>query len=165
MDSHPAQVQRINLWSVFEGESSLAGGAYVPTLVVGMYAPFGVVGVYHATICMPWAFIVALWHVEDPTTGAYIATTGVATYAPPANNHRGPRLTAVHIGGTIISVGIRFSELHCEKKALRPSVLSFIVALLGTSLSYIYSAAKPNTLAQSTTPSASTPSNGRATTW
>jgi len=33
---------------------------------------------------MPWAFIVALWHVEDPTMGAYIATTGVATYAPPA---------------------------------------------------------------------------------
>jgi hypothetical protein len=49
-----------------------------------MYAPFGVVEVYHATICMPWAFIVALWHVEDPTMGAYIATTGVATYAPPA---------------------------------------------------------------------------------
>jgi len=62
-----------------------AGGAYVPTLVVGMYAPFGVVGVYHATIYMPWAFIVALWHVEDPTMGAYIATTGVTTYAPPAN--------------------------------------------------------------------------------
>jgi hypothetical protein len=33
---------------------------------------------------MPWAFIVALWHVEGPTRGAYIATTGVATYAPPA---------------------------------------------------------------------------------
>ena len=38
----------------------------------------------HATICMPWAFIVALWHVEEPTMGAYIAPTGVATYAPPA---------------------------------------------------------------------------------
>jgi hypothetical protein len=49
-----------------------------------MYAPFGVVGVYHATICMPWAFIVALWHVEDPTMGADIATTAVAAYAPPA---------------------------------------------------------------------------------
>jgi hypothetical protein len=58
----------------------------VPTVVVGMYAPFGVEGVYHPTICMPWAFIVALWHVEDPTMGAYIATTGVATYAPPAVN-------------------------------------------------------------------------------
>ena len=56
----------------------------MPTVVVGMYAPFGVVGVYDAGICMPWAFIVALWHVEDPTMGAYIATTGVATYAPPA---------------------------------------------------------------------------------
>jgi hypothetical protein len=56
----------------------------VPTVVVGMYAPFGVVGVYHATTCKPWAFIVALWHVEDPTMGAYIATAGVATYAPPA---------------------------------------------------------------------------------
>jgi len=33
---------------------------------------------------MPWPFIVVLWHVEDPTMGAYIATTGVATYAPPA---------------------------------------------------------------------------------
>ena len=49
-----------------------------------MYVPFGVVGVYHATICMPWAFVVALWHLEGPTTGAYIATTGVATYVPPA---------------------------------------------------------------------------------
>jgi len=49
-----------------------------------MYAPVGVVGVYHATICMPRAFIVALWQVEDPTMGAYIATTGVAAYAPPA---------------------------------------------------------------------------------
>jgi hypothetical protein len=39
-----------------------------------------------ATISMPWAFIVALWHVEDPTMGAYIATTGVATYAPPARS-------------------------------------------------------------------------------
>jgi len=58
--------------------------AYVPTVVVGRYAPFGIAGVYHATICMPWAFIVALWHVEDPTTGGYIATTGVATFAPPA---------------------------------------------------------------------------------
>jgi hypothetical protein len=27
-------------------------------------------------------FIVALWHVEGPTMGAYIAKTGVATYAP-----------------------------------------------------------------------------------
>ena len=36
----------------------------------------------HATICMPWPFIVVLWHVEDPTMGAYIATTGVATYDP-----------------------------------------------------------------------------------
>jgi hypothetical protein len=36
----------------------------------------------HAMICIPWAFIVALWHVEDPTMGAYIATTRVATYAP-----------------------------------------------------------------------------------
>ncbi len=44
--------------------------AYVPTVVVGRYAPFGIAGVYHATICMPWAFIVALWHVEDPTMGA-----------------------------------------------------------------------------------------------
>jgi hypothetical protein len=58
-------------------------GAYVPTVVVGMYAPVGAAGVYHATICMPWAFIAALWHVEDPTMGAYIATKGVATYAPP----------------------------------------------------------------------------------
>ena len=61
----------------------IAGGAYVPTVVVGMYAPFGAVGAYHATICMPRASIVALWHVEDPAMGAYIATTGVATYAPP----------------------------------------------------------------------------------
>jgi hypothetical protein len=65
------------------------GGAYVPTVVVGMYAPFGVVGLYHTTICMPCAFIVARWHVEDPTMGAYIATTGVATYAPPANASQG----------------------------------------------------------------------------
>ncbi len=43
-----------------------------PTVVVGMYAPFRVV--------------VALWHVEDPTMGVYIATTGVATYAPAANS-------------------------------------------------------------------------------
>jgi hypothetical protein len=49
---------------------TLAGGAYVPTVVVGMCAPFGVVGVCHATICMPWAFITALWHVEDLTMGA-----------------------------------------------------------------------------------------------
>jgi hypothetical protein len=53
--------------------------AHVPTVAVGMYAPFGVAAVHHATICMPWEFIVALWHVEDPTMGAYIATTGVAT--------------------------------------------------------------------------------------
>jgi hypothetical protein len=63
----------------------------VPTVVVGMYAPFGVAGVYDAGICMPWAFIVALWHVEDPTMGAYIATTGVATYAPPARTSAGCR--------------------------------------------------------------------------
>jgi len=69
---------------VIVSHADTTSGAYVPTVVVGLYAPFGVVGVYHATICMPWAFIVALWHVEDPTTGAYIATTGVATYAPPA---------------------------------------------------------------------------------
>ena len=60
------------------------GGACVPAVVVGMYAPFGVEGVYHATICMPWGFILALWHVGDRTMGAYIVTTGVATYAPPA---------------------------------------------------------------------------------
>jgi hypothetical protein len=59
------------------------GGAYVPTVVVGM-APFAVLGIQHASICMPWAFIVALWHAEDPTMGAYVATTDVATYAPPA---------------------------------------------------------------------------------
>jgi hypothetical protein len=62
----------------------ITGGAYVPTVVVGMYAPFGVAGVYHATICVPWAFIVGLWHVERPTMGAYIATSAVTTYAPPA---------------------------------------------------------------------------------
>ena len=28
----------------------------MPTVAVGMYAAFGVVGVYHATICMPRAF-------------------------------------------------------------------------------------------------------------
>jgi len=62
----------------------MIAGADVPTVVVGMYAPFGIAGVYHATICMPWAFLVALWHVEDPTMGAEIVTTGVTTYAPPA---------------------------------------------------------------------------------
>jgi hypothetical protein len=52
----------------------------------GKYASFGFVGVHHATICMPWAFTVAPWHVEGPTVGAYIATTGVATYdAPPGD--------------------------------------------------------------------------------
>jgi len=56
----------------------------VPTVVVGMYAPFWVVGVNHATICRPWAFMVAPWHFEDPTMGAYVATTSVASYAPPA---------------------------------------------------------------------------------
>jgi hypothetical protein len=64
--------------------TSFTGGAYVPTVVVGMYAPFGVVGVFHAAICMPWAFTLVLWHVEDPTMGAYITTTGVATYPLPA---------------------------------------------------------------------------------
>ena len=52
--------------------------AHLPTVVVGMYAPFGVAEVYHAMICLPWAVIVALWRVEDPTMGAYIATKGVA---------------------------------------------------------------------------------------
>ena len=62
-----------------EHNSDARGGAYLPTVVVGMYAPFGVAEVYHATICMPWAFPAALWHVEDPTMGDYIATKGVAT--------------------------------------------------------------------------------------
>ena len=52
----------------------------MPTLVVGMYAPFGDVGVCRDTTCMPWAFMVALWHVEDATMGADIVTTGVETY-------------------------------------------------------------------------------------
>jgi len=67
---------------------TIARGADVPTAVVGMYAPFGVVGVNHATICMPWAVIVVQRHVADPTLGAYIATTCVATYAPPAHCRR-----------------------------------------------------------------------------
>jgi hypothetical protein len=49
--------------------TSFTGGAYVPTVVVGMYAPFGVVGVYHATICMPWAFIVAPVARRGPDNG------------------------------------------------------------------------------------------------
>jgi hypothetical protein len=37
---------------------------------------------------MRWAFLVALGHVADPTMGAYIATKGVATYAPPATRRK-----------------------------------------------------------------------------
>jgi hypothetical protein len=38
---------------------------------------------------MPRAFIVALWQVEDPTMGTYIATTGVPLYAPAAGEKNG----------------------------------------------------------------------------
>ena len=71
----------------------------MPAFVVGMYAPFRVVGVYHATICMPWAYIVALWHAEDPMMGAYIATKGVSTYAPPPRHRDG-----THLGPLIFRV-------------------------------------------------------------
>jgi len=50
-----------------------------------MYAPFGgwPEGT-HATTCPRCTFLVTPRHAADPGIGAYIATKGVATYAPPA---------------------------------------------------------------------------------
>ena len=62
-----------------------AGGAYVPTLVVGMYAAFGVVGRYPRHDLHAESLYSSPWHVADRTTGDYIATKSVATYAPPAS--------------------------------------------------------------------------------
>ena len=67
------------------------GGAYVPTVVVGMYAPFGgwPEGT-HATTCPWWAFLVPPRHVADLGIGAYIPPKNGGTYAPPAMRRIGP---------------------------------------------------------------------------
>jgi hypothetical protein len=65
------------------------GGAYVPTVVVGMYAPsWGWPEGTHATTCPRWAFLVPPRHVADPGTGAYIPPKNGGTYAPPADEIR-----------------------------------------------------------------------------
>ena len=65
----------------------------------------------HATICMPWAFIVALWLVEDPTMGAYIATTSVATYAPRGMERVPDTLTPERrVSSTLLSCPLHKSE-------------------------------------------------------
>jgi len=72
------RLRSVLVWKLYRG-----GGAYVPTVVVGMYAPFGAGVCTHRAICVPRSLIAALRYVAGRTAGAYIATKGVATYAPP----------------------------------------------------------------------------------
>ena len=55
----------------------------MPTLAVGTYAPFGIAGGGPRHDLHDLRLYSSLRHVADPTKGAYIATNGVATHAPP----------------------------------------------------------------------------------
>ena len=63
--------------------SGNAGGAYVATAVVAMYAPIvGFSTCHRATIKAHGMQIVA-WYTPTTPKGAYMPTTTVGTYAPP----------------------------------------------------------------------------------
>ena len=65
-----------------------AGGAYVATLVVAMYAPIvGSSTRHRATIQAHGMHIVASYTPATPK-GAYMPTTTLGTYAPPAVHTR-----------------------------------------------------------------------------
>ena len=64
-------------------KADLAGGAYVATPVVAMYAPIvGSSTCRRATIKAHGMQIVA-WYTSTTPKGAYMPTTSVGTYAPP----------------------------------------------------------------------------------
>jgi hypothetical protein len=108
-------------------KADLAGGAYVATPVVAMYAPIvGSSTCRRATIKAHGMQIVA-WYTPTTPKGAYMPTTTVGTYAPPV------KLVRAFWARAAISPGPSTARSHSRGQAREnhivsvPSQLSFVL--------------------------------------
>jgi hypothetical protein len=66
------------------GFISCAGGAYVATPVVAMYAPIVASSACHRATIKAHGMQIVAWYTPTTPEGAYMPTTTIGTYAPPA---------------------------------------------------------------------------------